>query len=131
MPERLRGIFRDQYVMSLVGGGGEGERNYREVGRAVMAGVMRTIHECGLTRIDADEFYAEAAQLMYGQVEGTGAPTIKEATPSRKTPPMRAKTATPPRKMPPRRAKTNEEPGPKNPRGDEREPLIKKHVVCW
>ena len=81
-----------------------------------MAGVMRIIQECGLTRDDADEFYAEAAQLVYGQVEATRALTNKEATP--------------PRKTPSRRAKTNE-PGPKKPRGDEREPLIKKHVVCW
>ena len=84
-----------------MGGGEEGERNYREVDRAAMAGVMRTINECGLTRDCADEFYAEAAQLVYGQVEGIGATTNKEATPSRKTPPRRAKTATPPRKRHP------------------------------
>ena len=111
LPDQLKGIFRDQYVMSLVGGGEEGEMNYREVGRAAMAGVMRTIHECGLTRGGAEEFYAEAAQLVYGQVEGTRAPTNKEATPPKKTPSRRAKTT---------------EPGPKKPRGDEREPLIKK-----
>ena len=131
LPERLRGVFRDQYVVSLLDGGEEGERNYREVGRAAMAGVMRTIHECGLTRDDADEFYAEAAQLVYGQVEGTEATTNKEATPPRSTPPRRAKTATPPRKTPHRRAETNDEPGPKKTRGEEREPLIKKHMVCW
>ena len=114
-----------------MGGGKRGERNYREVGRAAMAGVMRTILECCLTRDNADEFYAEAAQLVYGQVEGTGATTNKEATPPRKTSPRRAKTATPPRKTPPRRAETNDEPGPKKLRGDEREPRIKKHMVCW
>ena len=57
LPEPLRGIFRDQYVVSLAGGGEESERNYREGGRAAMAGVMRTIRECVLTRDDADEFY--------------------------------------------------------------------------
>ena len=98
---------------------------------AAMAGVMRTINECGLTRDCADEFYAEAAQLVYGQVEGIGATTNKEATPPRKTPPRGAKTATSPRKTPPRRAETNDEPGPKKTRGEEREPLIKKHMVCW
>ena len=56
MPKQLRGIFRDQYVVSLVGGREERERNYREVSRAAMAGVMRTIHECGLTRDDAEAF---------------------------------------------------------------------------
>ena len=74
-----------------MGGGEEGERNYREVDRAAMAGVMKTIHECGLKRDVADEFYAEAAQIVYGQVEGTRAPTNKEATPPRKTPARRAK----------------------------------------
>ena len=51
---------------------------------------------------------------MYGQVEGTRAPTNKEATP-------------PSKKMPPRRATITER-GPKKPRGDEneREPLIKE-----
>ena len=47
LSDRLKGIFRDQYVVSLVGGGEEEERNYREVGNAAMTGVMRTIHECG------------------------------------------------------------------------------------
>ena len=65
LPEQSRGNFRDQYVVSLVDGGEEGERNCREVGRAAIAGVLRTIHECRLTRDDADEFYAEAAQLVY------------------------------------------------------------------
>ena len=115
LPDQLKGIFRDQYVMSLVGGGEEGEMNYREVGRAAMAGVMRTIHECGLTKDDADKFYAEAAQLVYGQVEGTTAPTNKEAT----------ATATPIRKTPPRRAKIIR-PEPKKPRCDEMDPLIKE-----
>ena len=51
---------------------------------------------------------------MYDQVlEGTRAPTNKEATSTRNTPPRRAKIT---------------EPGPKKPRYDEREPLIKK--IC-
>ena len=46
LPDQLRGVFRDQYAVSLVGGGEEGETNHREVGMAAMAGVMRTIHLC-------------------------------------------------------------------------------------
>ena len=100
LPDQSKGIFRGQYVASLVGGGKEGERNYREVGRAAMAGVMRTIDECRLTRDDVDEVYAEAAQLVYSQVEGTTAPTNKKATPIRKTPPRRAKITRPEPKIP-------------------------------
>ena len=61
-----------------------------------MVGVTRTIHKCGLTRDDAGKFYAETAQLVYGQVEGTTAQTNNEATSAiRKSPPRRTNITRP------------------------------------
>ena len=88
-----------------------------------MGAVMKTFHMCGLTRDDANELYAESAQLVYGNVEGGEATANTEATPPRRgTPARRAKTATPSRK----RVETNNEPSPKKTRGEEGGPLIKQ-----
>ena len=68
MSDQIKGVVRDQYMVSLVSGGEEGERNYRKAGMAAMVGAIRTINKFGLTRDDVDKLYDKAAQLVYGRV---------------------------------------------------------------
>ena len=128
LSDQLRGTFRDQYAVSLVGGGEEGETNHREVGMTAMAGVMRTIHRCGLTRNDADKLHAEAAELVYGDDEGTT--TQAQRAGSRVEGGHRAQVeitnamATSPRRTPPRRTKSAGQ-EPRRARGWGMEALVK------
>ena len=67
LPEKLRNVvFRDQYVVALVDGGGDNDAsNDRAAGMAAMAGVVRNIKRSGLSRRDVDKMYAETIELVY------------------------------------------------------------------
>ena len=66
-------MFRDQYVVALVGGGGNDNASNVAVGMAAMAGVVRNIKQSGLSRRDVDKMYAETIELVYrGEEEGVG-----------------------------------------------------------
>ena len=49
LPERLKHVFRDQYIVSLVQGWDKGVPDERAVGMAAMVGVVRIIQSSKLS----------------------------------------------------------------------------------
>ena len=57
LPERLRNVvFRDQYVVALVGGGGDEDVSNVETGFAEMIGVARNMKQKGLSKLEVEKY---------------------------------------------------------------------------
>ena len=70
LPERLRNVvFRDQYVVALVGGGGDEDVSNVETGFAEMIGVVRNMKQKGLSKLEVEKIYAETLEEVYEELE--------------------------------------------------------------
>ena len=70
LPERLRNaVFRDQYVVALVGGGGDEDVSNVETGMAEMSGVVRNMKQNGLSKLEVEKIYAETLEEVYEELE--------------------------------------------------------------
>ena len=64
LPERLRNaVFRDQYVVALVGGGGDEDVSNVETGMAEMSGVVRNMKQNGLSKLEVEKYMLKHLKL--------------------------------------------------------------------